>query len=111
MAEAARAALAEAKLGLHEIDWRFSDVTGELYGFKELPLMEGRLMRVVRKQEQPLWHWAESIGDTGAAAGIVQLVAVDDAFRKAYGPGDRVICLTSSAPGERAAAVLRRRPR
>src|SRR5439155_17700411 len=109
MAEAARAALAEARLGLHEIDWRFADVTGELYGFKELPLMEGWLMRVVRKQEQPLWHWAESIGDCGAAAGIMQLVAVDDAFRKGYAPGDRVIGLTSSAPGVRAAAVLRRR--
>jgi len=111
LAEAARVALAEAKLGLHEIDWRFSDVTGELYGFKELPLMEGRLMRVLRKQEQPLWHWAESTGDTGAVAGIIQLVAVDDAFRRGYAPGDRVICLTSSVPGDRAACVVRRRAR
>jgi 3-oxoacyl-[acyl-carrier-protein] synthase-1 len=111
LAEAARAALAEAQLGLHEIDCRLSDVTGELYGFKELPLVEGRLMRVVRKEEQPLWHWAEAIGDTGAAAGVAQLVLADEAFRKGYAPGDRMICLTSSTPGDRAAAVLRRRPR
>ena len=107
LTEAARTALADAKLGLHEIDCRFSDVTGELYGFKELTLVEGRLMRIVRKQEQPLWHWAESIGDTGAATGVLQLVAADEAFRKGYAPGERMICLTSSVPGDRAAAILR----
>ena len=111
LTEAVRTALAEAKLGLHEIDCRFSDVTGELYGFKELPLVEGRLMRVVRKREQPLWHWAEVIGDSGAAAGALQLVAADEAFRKGYAPGERIICLTSAGPGDRASAVLRRSAR
>lgn len=106
LADAARLALAEAKLGLHEIDVRISDVTGELYGFKELPLVEGRLMRVVRKDAQPLWHWAEAIGDSGAAAGVAQLVLADQAFRKGYAPGQRAICLTSSVAGERAVAVL-----
>src|SRR5205807_5189662 len=50
VAQAARAALAEAKLGFHQIDWRLSDVTGEQYGFKEVALLESRLMRVVRKE-------------------------------------------------------------
>jgi 3-oxoacyl-[acyl-carrier-protein] synthase I len=109
LADAARAALAEARLGLHEIDLRLSDVTGELYGFKELALIEGRLMRELRKEEQPVWHWAEAIGDTGAAAGIAQLVLADQAFLKRYAPGERAICLTSSVPGDRAAAVLRNR--
>ena len=107
LTDAARLALAEANLGLHEMDVRLSDVTGELYGFKELPLLEGRLMRVVRKEAQPLWHWAEANGDTGAAAGVAQLVLADQAFRKGYAPGKRVICLTSSVAGERAVAVLR----
>jgi 3-oxoacyl-[acyl-carrier-protein] synthase-1 len=111
LTEAARTALTEAKFGLHEIDCRISDVAGELYGFKELPLVAGRLMRVVRKEDQPLWHWAEAIGDSGAAAGVAQLVMADEAFRKGYAPGDRMLCLTSSAPGDRAAAVVRRRPR
>jgi 3-oxoacyl-[acyl-carrier-protein] synthase I len=106
LTDAARAALAEAKVGLHEIDVRMSDVTGELYGFKELPLVEGRLMRVVRKEAQPLWHWAEVIGDSGAAAGPAQLVLADQAFQKNYAPGQRAICLASSVPGDRAAAVL-----
>jgi 3-oxoacyl-[acyl-carrier-protein] synthase-1 len=108
LTQAARAALAEAKLGFHEIDWRLSDVTGEQYGFKEVALVEGRLMRVVRKEPQPLWHWADSIGDVGAAAGIAQLVLADDAVRKGYAPGDKVICLAGSVPGDRAAAVLGR---
>lgn len=107
LTEAVRSALAEAKIGLHEIDLRMSDVTGELYGFKELPLMEGRLMRVVRKQDQPLWHWAEAIGDTGAAAGIAQLVLANEAFRKGYAPGQHALCMTSSVPGDRAAVVLK----
>src|SRR5262249_20710957 len=97
LTEAVRKALAEAKLGMHEIDCCFSDVTGELYGFKELPLVEGRLSRVVRKQERPLWHWAEAIGDSGAAAGALQLAGADEAFRKGYAPGDRLLCLTSSS--------------
>lgn len=102
---AARSALAEAKFGLHEIDWRISDVTGEQYGFKEIPLVEGRLVRIARKEPQPLWHCADSIGDSGAAAGVVQLVVVYQAYRKGYAPGDKAICLTSSVPGDRAALI------
>jgi 3-oxoacyl-[acyl-carrier-protein] synthase-1 len=107
LADAARSALSEVQLGLHEMDLRLSDVTGELYEFKELPLVEGRLMRVIRKEAQPLWHWAEAIGDSGAAAGVAQLVLADQAFRKGYAPGQQAICLTSSVTGERAVAVLR----
>jgi 3-oxoacyl-[acyl-carrier-protein] synthase-1 len=111
LAEAARTALAEAKHGYHEIDLRTSDVTGELYGFKELTLIGSRQMRTVRKRGQPVWHWAEAIGDSGAAAGIAQLVLVEEAFRKGYVPGELVIGLTSSAPGDRAAVVLKRASR
>ncbi|MGC5698860.1 3-oxoacyl-ACP synthase [Pseudomonas sp. NFXW11] len=104
---AARAALAQAGLGLHQIDLRLSDVTGEQYGFKELPLMQARLLRTVRKQDQPLWHWAEAIGDSGAMASIAQLILADQAFRKGYAPGSNALCLASAVGGARAAAVLR----
>lgn len=106
LTDAARAALGEAGLGLHEMDVRLSDVTGELYGFKELPLVEARLMRVIRKQAQPLWHWSETIGDSGAAAGIAQLILMDHAFQKGYAPGQKAICLSSAVPGDRAVAIL-----
>lgn len=108
LATAARAALGEAGCGLHEIDLRLSDVSGELHGFKELPLLQARVMRVVRKQDQPLWHWAEAIGDIGAAAGLAQLVLADQAFRKDYAPGPLALGLGSAWHGDRAAAVLGR---
>lgn len=107
LASAARLALAETRIGLHEVDLRLSDVTGELYGFKELALAEARLMRTVRKREQPLWHWADAIGDTRAAAGVAQLVLVDHAFRHGYAPGSHAICMTGSVHGGRAVAVVR----
>lgn len=106
---ATRQALSEANLDLHEIDGRLSDVTGETYGFKELALVTARIMRTSRKREQPLWHWSEAIGDTGAAAGVAQLVFADEAFRKGYAPGERMIGWTSAEPGDRAAVVLRHR--
>ena len=106
LAAAARSALDEARRGLHEIDLRLSDVSGELHGFKELPLLQARVMRVVRKADQPLWHWAETIGDTGAAAGLAQLVLVDQAFRKDYAPGPLALGLGSAWHGDRAAVVL-----
>ncbi|WP_246211887.1 beta-ketoacyl synthase N-terminal-like domain-containing protein [Pseudomonas spelaei] len=104
---AARTALTEAQLGFHQIDLRLSDVTGEQYGFKEIPLMEARLLRTVRKEDQPLWHWAEAIGDTGAVAGIAQWILADQAFRKGYAPGKNAICLSSALDGARAVAVVR----
>lgn len=105
LAEAARHALADAGLGMHEIQFRLSDVTGESYGFKELALVTSRLLRQ-RVKGMPVWHSADAIGDTGAAAGVCQLVMVFSAFRKGYAFGSRALCLTSSVPGERAAVVV-----
>jgi 3-oxoacyl-[acyl-carrier-protein] synthase I len=107
LADAGRKALAEAGWGFHEIDFRLSDVTGENYGFREHTLAHARLMRVVRLEDHPLWHPADSIGDTGAAAGVVQLVMAAAAWGKAYAPGARAACFTSAVPGERAVALLR----
>lgn len=107
LASAAKTALSEAGLSLHQMDFRLSDVTGESYGFKEQSLVEARLLRI-RKDELPLWHAAESIGDIGATAGIVQLMAAGAAFRKGYAPGEKAICYTSAVPGDRAVAVIKR---
>jgi 3-oxoacyl-[acyl-carrier-protein] synthase-1 len=107
LARAARGALEDAGLAIHEIDFRLSDVTGESYGFKEQALALVRLLRV-RKEEFPLWHCADTIGDTGAAAGLCHLVVAAAAFRKGYAPGRRALCFASSVPGERGAAVVER---
>ncbi len=107
LAGALRDALTEAGWGWHELAFRISDVTGENYGFRELTLAEARVARVVRKKCQPLWHAADSIGDTGAAAGVVQLVMAREAWAKGYAVGSRAACFTSAVPGDRAVAVLR----
>lgn len=107
LAEAARAALAEAGQEIHEIDIRLSDVTGELYGFKEQSLALTRLLRQ-RREEFPLWHCADSIGDTGAAAGVCQLVMAFHALQKRVARCERFICFTSAVHGHRAVAIVER---
>jgi 3-oxoacyl-[acyl-carrier-protein] synthase-1 len=107
LADAARQAMGEAGWGFHQLHFRLSDVTGENYGFREHTLARGRLMRVVPENDQPLWHAADAIGDTGAAAGLVQLARALAAWEKAYAPGTNAACFTSGVPGDRAVALLR----
>jgi 3-oxoacyl-[acyl-carrier-protein] synthase-1 len=106
LSEALRDALAEASIGLHEIDFRLSDVTGESYGFREQMLALARVMRSRREEGIPIWHCAEFIGDTGAAAGVCQLAVAFWAFKKGYAPGNRGVCYTSAISGDRAVVVL-----
>ena len=108
LAAAMRAALAEARVAMHEVDFRLSDVTGESYGFKEQSLALSRLLRV-RRETLPLWHNADCIGDTGAAAGIGHLIRANHAFQAGYAPGSRAACYTSSVPGDRSVAVVEMR--
>jgi 3-oxoacyl-[acyl-carrier-protein] synthase-1 len=108
LANAAGLALAEAGLGYHEVDFRIADLTGESYGVREHVLAEGRLTKTVRHEDRPIWHAADSIGDTGAAAGVIQLVLAASAWAKGYAPGDRAVGFTSSVAGERAVVAIRR---
>lgn len=105
LTEATKAALAEADMEMHKIDFRLSDVTGESYGFKEQALTLSRVMRV-RKEIFPIWHCTEHVGDVGAAAGILQLIISFHASIKGYAYGKRTACFTSAVFGERAVAVL-----
>lgn len=102
---AVRTALAEAGCGLHDMDYRIADVSGEHYYFKGASLVMGRLLRVVRP-EMDLWHPAECIGETGALAGLATLCVAEAAARKGYAPGRRALAHFSSDQGERAAAIL-----
>jgi 3-oxoacyl-[acyl-carrier-protein] synthase-1 len=105
LAAATKSALAEAAIEMHQVDFRLSDVTGESYGFKEQALALSRLMRQ-RREELPLWHVADSIGDSGAAAGLCHYIAAMTAFGKKYSPGSTAACFGSAVPGERAVAIL-----
>ena len=105
LASAARTALTEAGLELHQIDFRISDAAGEHYSFKEQTLVLTRLL-MERREKFPIWLCAETLGDTGAAVGICQLIMATRAFQRGYAPGKRTICQTSSVPGTRAVAIL-----
>lgn len=103
---ALREALREASIEMHEVAFRISDVAGESYAFEELVLAQIRAMRKTR-EEQPVWHAADCIGDTGATAGLIQLAWVEQALTKGYAPGE-FAALHGSSPGfcHRAAAIV-----
>jgi 3-oxoacyl-[acyl-carrier-protein] synthase-1 len=99
------AALEEAGTPMHEIDLRISDVSGEHYYFKEAALAMSRLLRA-RKEEFPIWHHAECIGECGASSGLISFIVAWVACRKGYAPGSRIVCHASGDNSERAAAIF-----
>lgn len=104
---ATRAALAEARLELHEIDFRLSDAAGESFFFKEQALLLARVMRE-RRESLPLWLAADPLGDTGAAAGFCSLAWACAAWRRSYAPGPRAIALAGGEGSARGAVILER---
>ncbi|HYO56797.1 hypothetical protein [Archangium sp.] len=105
MTSAARAALCEAGLAMHDMDFRLSDAAGDGYAFKEQALVVTRLLRQ-GKEEFPLWLCADTLGDTGAAAGLCGLASAIAAFQRGYAPGPRAIGFVGNEAGQRAALVL-----
>jgi 3-oxoacyl-[acyl-carrier-protein] synthase-1 len=101
-----RAALEDAGCGLHELDFRLTDLSGEQYYFKEAALALTRTL-LQRKEEFDIWHPAESIGETGAASGLAVLALADAACRKGYAPGPGILTHFGTDDGQRAAVVLR----
>lgn len=110
LAAAARAALAEAGLGMHETDFRLSDAAGESYYFKEQALVLLKLLRQ-RKDRFPLWQCADTLGDTGAAAGLCGLATAIAGFCRGYAPGPRAIGFVGNTRGQRASLVLEAGPK
>ncbi|MBK5964164.1 3-oxoacyl-ACP synthase [Thiocystis minor] len=106
LATAIRAALSEARCELHDLDARIADLSGEQYSFKEAALALSRILRQ-RKAAFDLWHPAECIGESGAAAGIAMLAVADAACRKAYSAGPNLLFHCANDAGRRAAAILR----
>lgn len=102
---AARSALAEAGFDMSEIDFRVSDAAGESYGFKEQALLLARLLRT-QKAELPLWLPAESLGYTGAAAGLCGLVIATEALTRGRAPGPRAMAFAGNDAGDRAAVIV-----
>jgi 3-oxoacyl-[acyl-carrier-protein] synthase I len=102
MAAAVKEALSEAGFAMHEVDLRLSDVAGESYAFEELALAQSRLARNTR-ESQDLWHPADTVGDCGAASGLIQIAWAEQAFARGYAPGPTALLHGSAATGARAA--------
>lgn len=105
LAQAIRAAAADADCSVDRFDFRICDVSGEQYYFKETALALARLVREPR-EEAELWHPADCIGEIGAAAGPVALALAATAFGRGYAPGPTLLCHFSSDDGKRAATFL-----
>jgi 3-oxoacyl-[acyl-carrier-protein] synthase-1 len=104
LAMAYRQALAAANLGLHEIDYRMGDCSGEQYWFKEVTFAVARLMRI-RKEFQDFWCPADCLGETGAAAIPCMAGAAWWAARKGYAPGPLGLLHAANDDGRRVALV------
>ncbi len=102
---AIQAALYEAEIAMHDIDFRITDLSGENYYFKEASLALSRTLRG-RKEHFDLWHPAECIGDVGAASGVAILAVAEAACAKGYSLGPHILAHWSNDNGHRAAAVL-----
>ncbi|HXF46507.1 MAG TPA: hypothetical protein VNK91_10355, partial [Burkholderiaceae bacterium] len=103
---AIKAALADAGVEMHDLDFRITDIAGEQYYFKEASLALSRTLRK-RKEEFDLWHPAESMGESGAVAGIAIIGLAEAACRKGYAPGRGVLAHLAADTGARAAIALR----
>lgn len=98
-------ALADAGRQMHDASFRITDLSGEQYYFKEATLALSRTLRQ-RKESFDIWHPAECVGETGAAAGLVVLAVAEAAYRKGYALGPLVVTHLANDGGQRAAAVL-----
>lgn len=105
IAHAARQALAEAGLEMHDLHFRLSDASGEGYGFKEQVLAVTKVLRR-NVDDFPLWLPATTLGDVGCAGGLCNVVTAVAAWSRHRAPGPRAIAYASSANGNRAAVVL-----
>ncbi|MBL9106705.1 MAG: hypothetical protein JNL82_37635 [Myxococcales bacterium] len=102
---AAAAALAEARLELHDVDFRVSDATGESFWFKEQALLPARLLRR-RKVELPLWLTSAELGHTRAAAALSGVVMALAASARDLAPGPLSLVFAGDEDGARVAAVV-----
>jgi 3-oxoacyl-[acyl-carrier-protein] synthase-1 len=105
MAAALQQALTAAGLTMAQIGYRMADISGEQYAFKEADLAVSRILRD-RHEFQDLWHPADCIGETGAAAVPGMLAIALTAARKGYAAGDPVLAHAGNDDGRRAAVVL-----
>jgi len=106
LTDAVRIALKTAGIGLQDVGFRVTDVSGEHYKFKEAMFVAMRLDKGSRPTPLDLWHPIEYLGEVGAAILPCLFAWVSHAVRAGYAPGSRALCHVGNDAGERAAFVV-----
>jgi 3-oxoacyl-[acyl-carrier-protein] synthase-1 len=104
LTQAIKDALADAGCGLHDLDFRITDLSGEQYYFKESALALNRILRV-RKEDFQLWHPAEFVGELGAVAGPLCLSLAASRGTRKFAPGRGALLHFSTDEGARIGIV------
>jgi 3-oxoacyl-(acyl-carrier-protein) synthase len=102
---ALHAALSDARLQESIVEFRVSDLNGEMYRGQESMLALFRVYRTHRSQFPQIYP-ASCIGETGAAAGAFLAVVAATALIKGYAPGRVAMCEASSDAGLRGACIV-----
>jgi 3-oxoacyl-[acyl-carrier-protein] synthase-1 len=110
LTEAVRIALEEARVSIHEITHRLTDLNGEHYKFKEANFVLNRLREKKVENADEIWHPTECIGEVGAAIGPCLMALALHSAEKGYAPGHLVLCHFSNDNGQRGAMVLQLTP-
>ena len=105
LVSAVEQATKEAGFTVGNTDFRVNNCSGEKYFFEEDALMLYRTLRPV-KDDHPLWHTADSIGEVGAVAGVAMIALVYWAAQNNKMPGPRALCCLHSDYESRGAFVI-----
>ena len=105
LVQAFQSAFSDSGRTFADVDYRITDSNGEQFWFKEAALAVTRTLRE-HKDLFEIWHPADCIGETGAAAAPCIFGVGLVATRKRYAPGRGVMCHFSADDGERLAMIL-----
>jgi 3-oxoacyl-[acyl-carrier-protein] synthase-1 len=104
---AVKQALRHAGVGLKDVAYRLTDLSGEHYKFKEALFAAGRLNSADSESSLELWHPVEYLGEIGAAILPCLFAQALHAGSEDYAPGPLALCHVGSDAGARAAFVVR----
>jgi len=105
---AARRTLGALADGGAGTDLIIGDLNGEAYRSEEYAYLVTRALHEAVRGPLRLWHPADAIGDTGAAAAAVSICTGARALRRGYARTDAALVLASSEGGLRGTVFLRR---
>ncbi len=102
---ALRAAVEDAAVPESNVSFRVSSVNGERYAVWESMFSSTRFYRT-RRERLTTWYPASSVGEIGAASGVLLVLVAALAIGGGYAPGPYSMCESASETGLRAACLI-----